>query len=510
MFAMLRKPASSAGMLWFAILAVGCASVGPDFQKPEVDTAEAWLQAEDERVDTARTEYEDWWTVFEDPALNQLIERAYGENLNLQVAGLRVLEARAHLGFATGLRYPQSQSVGASYVRSKSSENAPPFSNLPDDVVDRIDTSINLWSTSFDIAWEADVWGRFRRGIEAADANLAANMLNYDAVLVTLTGDVALVYATIRTLEQRLTYVRENTTLQEQGLELAETRFELGAASELDVQQSRGLLESTRALIPLLEAQISRAKNTLSLLLGMPPNDLQDILGGASAIPGAPTQAAVGIPADLIRRRPDVRAAEMAAAAQSAAIGVATADLYPQFVLAGSFGLTGESFSDQFESGSGSGFLSPLVNWNIFNYGRIKNNVRVQDARFQQLVTIYENVVLNAAREVEDGLVGFLRAQEEVQHLEEAVVALQRSVELSLDQYESGLVDFQRVLNSQASLLGQQDSLADARGRILSSLVSTYRALGGGWQLRGANGYVDPDTLNEMRERTNWGDLLDN
>ena len=248
----------------------------------------------------------------------------------------------------------------------------------------------------------------------------------------------------------------------------------------------------------------------MSLLLGMPPNDLQDILGGASAIPGAPTQAAVGIPADLIRRRPDVRAAEMAAAAQSAAIGVATADLYPQFVLAGSFGLAGESFSDQFESGSGSGIVTPFINWNIFNYGRIKNNVRVQDARFQQLVTVYENVVLNAAREVEDGLVGFLRAQEEVQHLEEAVVALQRSVELSLDQYESGLVDFQRVLNSQASLLGQQDSLADARGRILSSLVSTYRALGGGWQLRGANGYVDPDTLNEMRERTNWGDLLDN
>jgi outer membrane protein TolC len=199
----------------------------------------------------------------------------------------------------------------------------------------------------------------------------------------------------------------------------------------------------------------------------------------------------------------------MAAAAQSAAIGVSTADLYPQFVLAGSIGLSGESFSDQFESGSGSGFVTPLVNWNIFNYGRIKNNVRVQDARFQQLVVNYENVVLNAAREVEDGLVGFLRGQEEIANLENAVVASQRSVEISLDQYESGLTDFQRVLNSQAALLGQQDSLADARGRVLNSLVSTYRALGGGWQLRSGNGYVDPDTLDEMRERTNWGDLLD-
>jgi len=382
-------------------------------------------------------------------------------------------------------------------------------SQVPAIVLDRVDTSANVWSTSFDIAWEVDVWGKFRRGVEAADANLAANMLNYDAVLVSLTGDVAMTYAAIRTLEQRLAYVRENVVLQEQGLEIAETRFEFGATSELDVQQSRALLESTRAMIPFLQIQIGRTRNVLSLLLGMPPSELKELLGGPGDIPNPPTTAAVGIPADLIRRRPDVRAAEMAAAAQSAAIGVSRADLYPQFVLAGSIGLSGESFSDQFESGSGSGFLTPLVNWNIFNYGRIKNNVRVQDARFQQLVTVYENVVLNAAREVEDGLVGFLRGQEEIANLEKAVIASQRSVELSLDQYEAGLTDFQRVLNSQAALLGQQDSLADARGRVLNSLVSTYRALGGGWQLRGGNSYVDPDTLNEMRERTNWGDLLD-
>jgi len=501
---------STCVVLGLAVLAVGCTAVGPDFQRPEATTAETWLQAEDERVDTTRAEYEDWWKVFEDPALDQLIDRAYNDNLSLQVAGLRILEARAQLGFATGLKYPQSQSVGASFVRSKSSENAPPFSNLPGDVADRIDTSVNFWSTSFDIAWEADVWGRFRRGVEAADANLAANMLNYDAVLASLPGDVAMTYATIRTLEQRLAYVRQNVVLQEQGLELAETRFEFGATSELDVQQSRGLLESTRSLIPFLQIQIGRARNVLSLLLGMPPSELKDILGGAGEIPNAPTTAAVGIPADLIRRRPDVRAVEMAAAVQSAAIGVSAADLYPQFVLAGSFGLSGESFSDQFESGSGAGFVTPLVNWNIFNYDRIKNNVRVQDARFQQLVVTYENVVLNAAREVEDGLVGFLRGQEEIANLEDAVVASQRSVELSLDQYDSGLIDFQRVLNSQASLLGQQDALADARGRVVNSLVSTYRALGGGWQLRAGNGYVDPDTLNEMRERTNWGELLDN
>jgi outer membrane protein TolC len=220
-------------------------------------------------------------------------------------------------------------------------------------------------------------------------------------------------------------------------------------------------------------------------------------------------QAAVGIPAELIRRRPDVRAAEMAAAAQSAAIGVSAADLYPQFVLAGSIGLAGESFSDQFKSGSRDGIITPLINWNIFNYGRIRNNVRVQDARFQQLVVIYENVILNALREVEDGLAGFLRSQQEFGFLGQAVTASQRSVNLSLIQYEEGIVDFQRVLDSQTSLLLQQDKLVEVQGRIVSSLVSTYRALGGGWQLRQGNTYVDAKTLETMRERTNWGQLLD-
>ena len=492
-----------------AFSAAGCVTVGPDFEKPEAEMADSWIEAHDPRVDTSSAAYQDWWQVFNDPVLDGLIAHAYTENPTLQIAGLRILEARAQLGIATGLKYPQSQSVGASYARSKSSENAPPFSNLPSDVADRIDTSANFWSTSFDIAWEADIWGKFSRGTEAAEANLAANMLSYDAMLVLLTGDVALVYTTIRTLEQRLAYLRDNVLLQKQGLELAETRFEFGATSKLDVTQSRSLLRATESMIPVLQMQISQAKNALSLLLGMPPGTLKELLGTESSIPEASPNAAVGIPADLIRRRPDVRAAEMAAAAQSAAIGVATADLYPQFILAGSIGLAGETFSDQFQSGSGSGFVSPLINWNIFNYGRIKNNVRVQDARFEQLVAVYESIVLNAAREVEDGLVGFLRSQEQVGYLQQAVTASQASVELSLDQYEGGLVDYQRVLNSQASLLGQQDALADAQGRIASSLVSTYRALGGGWQLREGKAVVDSTTLDRMRERTDWGELLE-
>lgn len=491
------------------LLVSGCTAVGPDFKQPEADVSDSWLEAHDPRVDTSSAAYKDWWTVFNDPVLVSLIERAYKDNLNLQVAGLRILEARAQLGIATGYQYPQSQSVQGSYARSKSSINAPPFSNLPDVVENRIKPTVNFWSTDFNISWEADVWGKFRRGIEAADANLAANMLNYDAVLVTLSGDIALLYNSIRTLEQRIAYTRENVKLQKNALQLARDRFEFGATSELDVQQSLSLVKNSEAMIPVFEMKIRQSKNALSVLLGMPPNDLEDILKGPASIPQAPTLAAVGIPADLIRRRPDVRAAEMVAAAQSATIGFAKADLYPQFVLVGSLGLAGTTFSDQFQSGSGTGFITPLINWNIFNYGRIKNNVRAKDAAFQQSVVNYQNVILNAAREVEDGLVGFLRAQEQVGYLKSAVTASQRSVELSLEQYKAGTVDYQRVLNSQASLLGQQDTLAQGQGHIVSSLVSTYRALGGGWQLREGKPYVDSETTQTMSERTNWGKLLD-
>ncbi len=496
------------------VLVSGCATVGPDFEKPEADVADSWLEAHDPRVDTSSSAYQSWWEVFNDPVLNELIELAYNQNLNLQVAGLRILEARAQLGIATGSQYPQSQTVGASYARSTSSENAPPFSNLPPTL--DISNTVNVWSLSFNIAWEADIWGRFRRGIEAADANFAASMLNYDAVLVTLTGDVASLYNQIRTLDQRIIYTRENVKIQEQGLELAQARFDFGATSELDVKQSESLLYGTRATIPQFELSMRQAKNALSILLGMPPTELEDILAQAGktyehaiGVLNAPKTAAVGIPADLIRRRPDVRRAEMAAAAQSAAIGVAKADLYPSFILAGSIGLAGESFSDQFDSGSSTGFISPLIDWNIFNYGRIKNNVRVQDARFQQLVVTYQNVVLNAAREVEDGLVGFLRSQDEVTELNKAIAASQEAVDLSTYQYEQGLVDYQRVLSSYSSLLNQQVRLAQAQGATAGSLISTYRALGGGWQLHQGQPWVHPETMQVMSERTNWGDILE-
>jgi NodT family efflux transporter outer membrane factor (OMF) lipoprotein len=486
----------------------GCKTVGPDFEKPEVPVADTWLDADNEKIDTSVANYQDWWEIFEDPALSKLIDTAYQQNLSLQRAGLRVMEARAQLGIATGLKYPQSQSVGGGYAYSRSSINAPPFSNLPDNIAQGVDRTNGVWSAGFDATWEADVWGKFRRGVEAADANLAASMLNYDAVLVTLTGDVAALYATIRTQQERLDYALANVKLQQQAVNLADTRFKLGATSELDVQQARGLLYSTEALIPVLKLSFELARNTLSFLLGMPPSKLETLLGTSRKIPTAPESAAVGIPADLLRRRPDVRAAEMAAAAQSATIGVSQADLYPSFALAGSIGLAGASFSDTFDSGATTGFITPFFKWNIFNYGRIKNNVRVQDARFEQAVTTYQNTALAAAMEVQTGLQSFIRSQETVGHLQKAVAATDRAVELALEQYRQGATDYTRVLNTQTALLVQQDSLIDAQGRVVSSLIATYKALGGGWQLREGNNFVRPDVIDAMEERTDWGELL--
>ncbi len=495
-------------LLATVLLAAGCTTVGPDFEKPKAPVADNWSSADEPEVNTEEVDYQEWWQVFSDPVLTQLIETAYQQNLSLQIAGLRILEARAQLGIATGLKYPQSQSVSGGYTRSRSSENAPPFSNLPPSISSQIDPTVSVWDLSFDAAWEADIWGKFRRGIEAADASLAANMLNYDAVLVTLTGDIAAVYAQIRTIEERLAYLKTNVELQKQSVELATARFRLGATSELDVQQALSLLHGTESLIPVLQLGLGQSKNILSLLLGMPPGDVNTLLGGSGTIPIAPAEVAVGIPADLIRRRPDVRATEMAAAAQSAVIGVSQADLYPHFVLAGSLGVAGDTFSNQFDSGSRRGFITPFFRWDIFNYGRIKNNVRVQDARFEQLVVAYQNTVLNAAREVEDGLLGYLRRQEQVGYLNDGVAASAKAAELALKQYEYGAVDFTRVLNTQTALLGQQDSLAAARGQVVISLVSVYKALGGGWQIRGAQEYVNPAIKQKMGERTDWGDML--
>jgi NodT family efflux transporter outer membrane factor (OMF) lipoprotein len=310
--------------------------------------------------------------------------------------------------------------------------------------------------------------------------------------------------------------------LQKRSLEIAENRFEGGLVTELDVQQARTLLANTQAAIPRLSVDYRRAQNALSVLLGKTPQDLSSRLEVPPkiGIPFPPAEVAIGIPADLLRRRPDIRRAEMQTASQSALIGVARADLFPHFSLVGSIGLqtsdsdltrqNGSDFGDLFSSDSLTYFAGPTLTWDILNYGRIKNRVRVEDARLQQLIVNYQNTVNNAAREVEDAMIGYLQDQIQVQYLSEAVTASNRSVEISSLQYSEGLTDYQRVLDAQRGLTRDQDTLATTQGSIAINLVNMYKALGGGWVADPNKEYVDPQTKEEMKERTDWGGLLDN
>ena len=491
------------GAVAATLLVAGCTTLGPEYVAPEAPVEDAWVSEKDPHVKRVSADYSAWWTVFNDPILNSLVESARKQNLTLRIAGIRILEARAQLGIATGNQYPQVQAARAEYDRVKTSKNFNPTGlGTPPK------TSYNDYSLGFDAAWELDFWGRFRRGIESADALLGATIGDYDDILVSLTAEVAATYTLIRELQERLELARKNVDLQERTFEIADVKFRGGTVSELDVQQARALLHDTLALIPDLRASIRQAQNALSVLLGMVPQELRDVLGGVKPIPLPPQEVAVGIPADLIRRRPDIRRAELEAAAQSARIGIAEADLYPTFTLTGTIGLSATSLGNLFEGDSVAGFAGPSFRWNILNYGRLKNNVRVQDARFEQLAINYQNTVLKAFNEVEDALVAFVRTQDTVYFLSESVDAARRATEISLLQYRNGLIDFIRVLDSQRFLVSQQDRLAASRGAVVRNLIATYKALGGGWETRGANEFVPAESQQRMRSRTNWGALL--
>ena len=447
----------------------------------------------------------DTWRTFNDPVLDLLVEEAYAQNLPLQIAGIRVLEAQARRGVAIGSLFPQLQEGSGSFFRQTASAS---IANSPVDVPGFKD-SFNTWGVGFDAGWELDVWGRFRRGIEAADADLIGSVFNYDDVLVSLIGEVATVYVQIRTLEALLEAVRFNVKIQERSLQISEVKFRNGTVTELDPSQARALLRDTESSVPSVEAAIRQAQNTLCVLLGIPPRDVEAMLQGVQPIPAAPPEVVIGIPAELLRRRPDIRRAERDVAAQSARIGVAVSDLYPRFTLIGALGIQAEDFVDLFEGRSFTAFGGPSFQWNILNYGRIRNNVRVQDAQFQGLVVNYENTVLRAQEEVESAIAGYLGARDQVGFLTSGVQAAERAVELANIQYRDGAVDYTRVLQTQEVLLSEQVSLVRAQGSGVINLIAMYKALGGGWELRTGDDFVPEATKAEMRARTNWGDLLE-
>ncbi len=497
------------GVLVAAVLISACAPVGPDFVRPEVPVNPAWLDAELEQFDTDPAELAEWWRALNDPVLDELIATARRENNNLRIAGLRVLESQARLNIAVGNKYPQQQVLAGDVTAIGTSESAANSATT--------DSSFTEFNVGVNVVWEIDFWGRFRRGIEAADADFLASIASYDDAMVLVTAQVADAYALIRATEEQLRLAEESYEIQKRSFEIAEVLFRNGSSSELDALQAKTQLLGTAAVIPALELSLRQLRNALSVLLGRTPGDIADILKGAGALPDIPESISVDIPANMLRQRPDVRRAELQALAQNARVGVAQADLYPSFTLTGSLGLSTRegtsttSGADQlFESDSLAYSFGPTFVWPFLNYGRIRNSVRVQDARLQQALVAYRDTVIQAAREVEDAMAAYVGTQAQDEILEEGVRTAHRSARLSLLRYQEGFADYQRVLQAQQALFGQQQRYAANRGDILRSFVALYRGLGGGWQVNTQGEFVDEITRETMEQRTNWGDVLEN
>jgi len=483
-------------------LLAACTAVGPDFEKPEVELPDSWGESDDNGIETSPINQPQWWRVFNDPVLDQLVETAWKQNNSLEIAGLRVLEARAQLGIAQGSQYPQSQlSAGnASYTS--------PANN--------VGGGSNFWQYGIgaSASWEIDFWGRFRRGIESADAAYMSSIAARDQALILLTAQVVNTYTVIRINEEQLRYAHSNVQIQQRSYDITSVLYRYGSDSELDMQQAHTLLLSTQATIPGFEVTLKQARNSLNTLLGESPGTIDNLLGDEQGIPTLPETIEVGIPADLLRRRPDVRQAELNAMAQNALVGFAEADLYPSFSLTGSLGLVsggpgGTDFGDLFSSDALTFSIGPSFVWPFLNYGRIRNNVRVQDARLQQALVNYREVVLQSAREAEDAMIALNGALEQTDILTQTVESALRSNELSVLRFREGFSDYQRVLDAQQSLFSSQQRLVTQRGTSVASLVSLYQSLGGGWENQSDLPLISDQSKQQMQQRTNWGDLLE-
>lgn len=466
------------------LLACGCGlsqwaqngfQVGPDYHPPTAAVAEQWIDISNEHVLPLPPDHPYWWSVLQDPVVNDLVQTAMTQNLSLRQAGSRIMQAQATRAITAGNLFPQVQQSSGEVNRIQNSQTtalAPPLRVFDE------------WDVGFNASWEIDVWGRFRRALESADARLEASIYDYDAVLVSLLAEVVSAYVEIRTFEQRIDYAKQNVNVQQASLQLTTTRFNEGKTSQVGVSLAKANLNATEATIPPLETGLRQANNRLCTLLGIPPTDLFAWIGKGDGIPEAPADIVVGIPADLLRRRPDVRRAERRVAAQSAQIGVAVSDLFPSISLSGDVFQSSEDFSDLFKSPSAAGSIGPSFRWNILNYGRITNNIRLQDARLLELVARYQNSVLVANQEVEDALIAFLQSKRQVESLRETVVDLSESLKLLLIQFEEGSIDFSPVFVLQGALREAQDQVAAAEGQVLLNMIAVYRALGGGWQVR--------------------------
>jgi NodT family efflux transporter outer membrane factor (OMF) lipoprotein len=452
--------------------------VGPNYRKPAAPVEIEWIDyKKDPRLKTSSPDTSAWWTVFNDPKLDGLVSAASQQNLTLRTAGTRILQAEAVRGFAAGSLFPQLQQAVGGYNHnqtSKKTANPAPRSHF------------DQWNAGFNLSWELDFWGKFRRGIESADAALDVTIEDYDNVLVLLLSDVASTYVQIRIVQEELRAVRENVRLQKKVLRIAEAQYKAGQADEADFLQTRNNVEQTEALIPEFESQLRQANDALCILLGIPPRDLIPELGDGPQfpIPTAPPDVAVGVPAELLRRRPDIREAERIVAAQCPQIGIAESQAYPAFAINGTLQWQAKNGSELFRPDSLAGSVGPSFAWNVLNYGRIANSVRQQQALFEQTVYSYQNTVLKAQQEAEDSINGFFMAQDQTVQLALAVRDIRALDAILLTQANAGARNFDRVFVVQAQATTQENNLATSQGSIALNLIRVYRALGGGWQIR--------------------------
>ncbi|MGR5400423.1 TolC family protein [Vibrio harveyi] len=510
-----------------AILSVlglsACTTLGPDYVHPEQTALPSNWSLEKAAQDTQQSEQklQQWWQQFNDPTLNQLVEMASQQNLDLEAAGLRIVQARSLLGISTGLQYPQVQTVSGNLARA--------YVN---------DQGVNNAALSFDAGWEMDIWGKYARGIESAEAGYYASIASYHDIMVTITAEVARNYINYRTFQERILLSRRNIEIQERVVNITQVQFDSGNVTELDVQQAKNQLFNTKAAQPSLEIAMKQSRTALALLLGVLPEDVEKLLqsdgfaqrmadyenqfkssGRKPALSGNDERSIVPRPplldnkvdANLVMRRPDLQVSEMQARAQSAQIGVAETALYPSFSLFGSIGIDstvpdGSSFSF---SDSLTMVVGPTFSWNIFQYGRVKNNIRFEDAKFQETLTNYNKKVLQAVNEVTNALEAYDLYLEQKSLRLQSVNSSIRAFNISMTQYENGQISFERLLNSVEKMTRAEDSYATIKGNVANQVVALYKALGGGWEAQTGKPFLSETVAKQMQDRSDWDGLLD-
>jgi NodT family efflux transporter outer membrane factor (OMF) lipoprotein len=461
----------------FMMLPAGCITVGPDYRPPDLTVPEQWgaeLTGESSAKSLDMETLANWWSTLNDPELTNIIKRAAEGNPDLRKAKARVREARARRDISRAGLFPTLKTTGSASRSAGSKETGSGRER-------------ELYDLGFDATWELDIFGGVRRSIEASEAGFEAGEEDLRDVLVSLLAEVALNYIDIRSYQNRLSIARSNLSSQEETYRITQWRFQAGLTSQLDVEQALSNLEQTRSQIPSLETGLEQALNRLAVLLGENPGSVHEELMEEAPIPVATIEIAIGLPADALRRIPGVRSAERRLAEQTAQVGVAVAGRYSVFTLVGSIGLEALSLNNLFSSASRTWRFGPNFSWTLFDAGRIRKNVEVQNALQEQALAEYEGAVLTALEDVENALVAYAKEQIRRQSLEDAAQAAQRAVGLARDQYTSGTIDFQVVLTAQRSLLSLQDQLAVSSANITSDLIRLYKALGGVWQSMASN-----------------------